>query len=145
MKCNLLKYEKELYKNNISLIAGVDEAGRGPLAGPVVAAAVILPKNYKLDGLNDSKQLTEKKREEYFFKVFNVSKIKYDKDYFILLTIFLISLYGVPIQTMGFYNFNINDMRVIKSLSIVTIISGFLLYVLFCRKSFEGREKNKKR
>lgn len=66
MKCNLLKYEKELYKNNISLIAGVDEAGRGPLAGPVVAAAVILPKNYKLDGLNDSKQLTEKKREEYF-------------------------------------------------------------------------------
>ncbi len=66
MKCNLLKYEKELYKNNISLIAGVDEAGRGPLAGPVVAAAVILPKNYKLDGLNDSKQLTEEKREEYF-------------------------------------------------------------------------------
>ena len=46
---------------------------------------------------------------------------------------------------MGFYNFNINDMRVIKSLSIVTIISGCLLYVLFCRKSFEGREKNKKR
>ncbi len=46
---------------------------------------------------------------------------------------------------MGFYNFNINDMRVIKSLSIVTIISGCLLYVLFCPKSFEGREKNKKR
>lgn len=66
MKSNLLKYEKELYKNNISLIAGVDEAGRGPLCGPVVAAAVILPKNYKLDGLNDSKQLSEKKREEFF-------------------------------------------------------------------------------
>lgn len=66
MKSNLLKYEKELYKNNISLIAGVDEAGRGPLCGPVVAAAVILPKNYKLDGLNDSKQLSEKRREEFF-------------------------------------------------------------------------------
>lgn len=66
MKSNLLKYEKELYKNNISLIAGVDEAGRGPLCGPVVAAAVILPKNYKLDGLNDSKQLSEKRREEFY-------------------------------------------------------------------------------
>lgn len=70
MKSNLLKYERELYKNNINLIAGVDEAGRGPLVGPVVAAAVILPKNYKLDGLNDSKQLSEKKREE-FFEVLN--------------------------------------------------------------------------
>ena len=68
MSSNLLKYEQELYKNNITLIAGVDEAGRGPLVGPVVAAAVILPKNYVLDGLNDSKQLTEKKRE-YFYDV----------------------------------------------------------------------------
>ncbi len=66
MKSNLLKYEKELYRNNINLIAGVDEAGRGPLVGPVVAGAVILPKNYHLEGLNDSKQLSEKKREEYF-------------------------------------------------------------------------------
>lgn len=66
MSSNLLKYEKELYKNNITLIAGVDEAGRGPLVGPVVAAAVILPKNYVLEGLNDSKQLSEKKREAFF-------------------------------------------------------------------------------
>lgn len=66
MKSDLLKYEKQLYKDNITLIAGVDEAGRGPLAGPVVAAAVILPKNYHLEGLNDSKQLSEKKREEFF-------------------------------------------------------------------------------
>lgn len=70
MKSDLLKYERELYKDNITLIAGVDEAGRGPLAGPVVAAAVILPKNYHLEGLNDSKQLTEKRREEYF-KILN--------------------------------------------------------------------------
>lgn len=63
---DLLKYEKELYKNKITLIAGVDEAGRGPLCGPVVAAACILPKNYELEGLNDSKQLTEKKREKFF-------------------------------------------------------------------------------
>ena len=63
---DLLKYEKELYKKNITLIAGVDEVGRGPLVGPVVAAAVILPKNYKLDGLNDSKKLSEKKREKLY-------------------------------------------------------------------------------
>mgnify|MGYP004626964105 FL=1 len=63
---DLLKYEKELYKEGYELIAGTDEAGRGPLCGPVVAAAVILPKNYKLEGLNDSKQLSEKKRDKYF-------------------------------------------------------------------------------
>lgn len=61
-----LKYEKDLYKDGIELIAGVDEVGRGPLIGPVVAAAVILPKNYKLDGLTDSKKLTEKKRDMYY-------------------------------------------------------------------------------
>ncbi len=65
---DLLKYEKELYKKGINLIAGVDEVGRGPLVGPVVAAAVILPKNYQLEGLTDSKKLSEKKRE-YFYDI----------------------------------------------------------------------------
>ena len=63
---DLLKYEKELYDKGINLIAGVDEVGRGPLIGPVVAAAVILPKNYKLDGLTDSKKLSEKKRDKFY-------------------------------------------------------------------------------
>jgi len=71
---DLLSYEKELYKSGIELIAGVDEVGRGPLIGPVVAAAVILPKNYKLDGLNDSKKLSEKKRNEYY-KIINEDAI----------------------------------------------------------------------
>lgn len=66
MEVDLLAYEKKLYKDNITLIAGVDEVGRGPLVGPVVAAAVILPKNYELKGLNDSKKLSEKKREELY-------------------------------------------------------------------------------
>ncbi len=65
---DLLKHEKELYKQNITLIAGVDEVGRGPLVGPVVAAAVILPKNYFLEGLTDSKKLSEKKRN-IFYKI----------------------------------------------------------------------------
>ena len=63
---NLLSYEQELYKKGIKLIAGTDEVGRGPLVGPVVAAAVILPKNYYLEGLDDSKKLTEKKRDKYY-------------------------------------------------------------------------------
>ena len=68
---DLLKYEKELYDKGITLIAGVDEAGRGPLVGPVVAGAVILPKNYELEGLIDSKQLTEKKRDKYYDIIMN--------------------------------------------------------------------------
>ena len=60
------KYESELNKKGITLIAGVDEVGRGPLIGPVVASAVILPKNYQLDGLTDSKKLSEKKREMFY-------------------------------------------------------------------------------
>ena len=63
---DILKYEKELYNEGIEFIAGVDEVGRGPLIGPVVAAAVILPKNYKLDGLTDSKKLSEKKRNLFY-------------------------------------------------------------------------------
>ncbi len=63
---NLLKYEKALYKEGYNLIAGLDEVGRGPLVGPVVTAAVILPKNYKLKGLNDSKKLTPKQRDKFY-------------------------------------------------------------------------------
>ncbi len=59
------RYEKELHKKHITLIAGVDEVGRGPLVGPVVAAAVILPIDFELKGLTDSKKLSEKKRNEF--------------------------------------------------------------------------------
>ncbi|NLP37206.1 MAG: ribonuclease HII [Firmicutes bacterium] len=59
-------YERKLRKTGFSLIAGVDEAGRGPLAGPVIAAAVILPEKYFLPGLNDSKKLPAGKREELY-------------------------------------------------------------------------------
>ena len=63
---DLLKYEKELYEKGITLIGGVDEVGRGPLVGPVVAACVILPVNYELPGLNDSKKISEKKRDQFY-------------------------------------------------------------------------------
>ena len=58
--------ENEIYAGGVRLLCGVDEAGRGPLAGPVCAAAVILPQNCEIEGLNDSKKLTEKKREALF-------------------------------------------------------------------------------
>ena len=62
----MLAYEKELYTQGIHLIAGVDEVGRGPLAGPVVAAAVILPKACKIPGLNDSKKIPKAKHKEIY-------------------------------------------------------------------------------
>ena len=60
------KYERELNLQGIEFIAGVDEVGRGPLVGPVVTACVVLPKDFELEGLTDSKKLTEKKREQFF-------------------------------------------------------------------------------
>lgn len=61
-----LSYEKEAISKGYKSICGVDEAGRGPLAGPVCAAAVILPENTIIEGVNDSKKLSEKKREALF-------------------------------------------------------------------------------
>ncbi len=62
----MLEFENSVYETGKSLIAGIDEAGRGPLAGPVCAAAVILPKGLVIEEINDSKKLTEKKREKLF-------------------------------------------------------------------------------
>lgn len=63
---DLYKYENELYSKGYTIIGGCDEAGRGPLFGPVVAACCVLPIGFKLEGLNDSKQLSEKKRELFY-------------------------------------------------------------------------------
>ena len=62
----LWELENEIYDSGVELICGVDEAGRGPLAGPVCAAAVILPCGLEIEGLNDSKKLSEKKRDKLF-------------------------------------------------------------------------------
>lgn len=63
---DLWMYEKELYNKGINYIGGVDEVGRGPLIGPVVTACVVLPRDFKLDGLTDSKKLSEKKRDLFY-------------------------------------------------------------------------------
>lgn len=66
VKINLYRYEEELYDKGLTLVAGCDEAGRGPLAGPVCVAACILPQGLRIEGINDSKQLSEKKRRELY-------------------------------------------------------------------------------
>ena len=68
---DLYKYEKELNNKGINIIGGVDEVGRGPLIGSVVAACVVLPKDYKLEGLTDSKKLSEKKRDKFYDIIMN--------------------------------------------------------------------------
>jgi ribonuclease HII len=65
-----LETERMLWAQGLDHIAGVDEAGRGPLAGPLVAAAVIFPKNFDIDGVDDSKKLSSKKREELYSLIF---------------------------------------------------------------------------
>lgn len=66
MEIDLYQYEKELYEKGFSYIGGVDEVGRGPLIGPVVTACVVLPRNFQLEGLTDSKKLSEKKRNLFY-------------------------------------------------------------------------------
>ncbi len=66
---NLLSIENAVYEEGFALVCGVDEAGRGPLAGPVCAAAVILPRNLQIPGLDDSKKLSEKSREKLYEKI----------------------------------------------------------------------------
>ena len=70
MAYDLWEYEKTALKNGFSRIAGIDEAGRGPLAGPVVSAAVILPDYFNIPGVNDSKKLTPKKRHQLYPKIY---------------------------------------------------------------------------
>lgn len=72
----MLVEEKKLWQQGFLLLAGIDEAGRGPLAGPVVAAACILPARFDLPGLNDSKMLTESKREKLYAQI-HVQAIDY--------------------------------------------------------------------
>ena len=70
---NMLLIEESLYDEGYEYICGVDEAGRGPLCGPVVAAAVILPKHGCIEGVNDSKKISEKKREKLYNDIMNVA------------------------------------------------------------------------
>lgn len=71
----LFNFDDRLYSNEVNLICGVDEAGRGPLAGPVVAGAVVLPRGVRIEGLRDSKMLTEKRRFQLFDEITKVALV----------------------------------------------------------------------
>ena len=77
MGCSL-KHERNLFKRGIRFVAGIDEAGRGPLAGPVVAAAVILPQKFRHKKLNDSKQLSARLREEIYAELISHPEIDWN-------------------------------------------------------------------
>ena len=68
---NLYEYESKLYQKGINYIGGVDEVGRGPLIGPVVASCVVLPKDFVLEGLKKKKELSEKKRDKFYDYIIN--------------------------------------------------------------------------
>ena len=70
-KLNNWEYENKIYSEGYKYIGGIDEVGRGPLVGNVVAACCVLPRDFKLDGLTDSKKISEKKREEYYDYIIN--------------------------------------------------------------------------
>ena len=71
---DMLKIEKEYLNDNIKIIAGIDEAGRGPLAGPVVAACVVFDNDVVIEGINDSKKISSKKRDLLFDEINNKAK-----------------------------------------------------------------------
>ena len=93
------KYEKDLIEKGIKLIAGVDEVGRGPLVGPVVAACCVLPKDFYLEGLNDSKKLTEKKREQ-LAAIIKEKAIEYQIQYMSVEEVDLLNVYEASRQAM---------------------------------------------
>ena len=137
MENDLLKYEKNLYKKGYKLIAGTDEAGRGPLVGPVVAAAVILPINYHLEGLTDSKKLSEKKRNNYF-DIIKKDAISYGIGIVDAKTIDEINIYeasrlamlkaidNMPIQP----DFILTDAMPLKQENSLSIIQGVYCFLI---------------
>lgn len=95
-----LKLEKELIREGYRDIAGIDEAGRGPLAGPVVACACILPEGVKFEGVNDSKKLTEAKRESLYEKIIAHPDVSYGVGIIVSEVIDEVNIYQATILAM---------------------------------------------
>lgn len=110
----MLHYEREVRSNGVAYIAGIDEVGRGPLAGPVVAAAVILPEDFRLLGLTDSKKVSKKSREEFF-------EIIYSK----AISIGLGFVYAEEIDRINIYE--ATKLAMLKALSELTVHPEHLL------------------
>jgi ribonuclease HII len=96
----MMIFEEEAYRKGYTIVGGIDEAGRGPLAGPVVAAVCVLPKNLLIPHLNDSKKLTPKKRREIFERLLADETIHYGIGYATPEEIDAINIYQATIQAM---------------------------------------------
>jgi len=96
----LLKYEQVAKANGFKYIAGIDEAGRGPLAGPVVAAACIIEEGVYFEGINDSKQLTEDKRKDLFIKLKSHKKVFFGVGEISHIEIDHLNIYQATIKAM---------------------------------------------
>ncbi len=111
----MIKFEKHARAKGFKTIAGIDEAGRGPLAGPVVACACIIPEGIFFPGINDSKQLSPKKREELFLKLTSHPDIFYG----------VAEISHLEIDIINIYQATINAMR--KAVDNLKIIPDYLL------------------
>ncbi len=96
----MIEHEQALREEGFSLIAGIDEVGRGPLAGPVVAAAVILPKTFKLLGLTDSKKLSKQKREQ-FAEIIKKEAVAYSIQFISAAEVDRLNIYEATRQAMA--------------------------------------------
>lgn len=132
------KYEKEARKNGVQIIAGIDEAGRGPLAGPVVAAACIIPPGIRFPGINDSKKLTALQREKLFEKITTHKRVHYAVGIIYPEEIDRINIYQATIQAM---------LQAISRLVIqpeLLLVDGMMLPhpLIPCQKIIQGDAKS---
>ena len=100
MTANLLQFEEAAREQGFRAVAGIDEAGRGPLAGPVVAAACILPQSYVIDGINDSKKLTANQRRKAYDRLTADPAVRYGIGIVDEITIDEINILQATIQAM---------------------------------------------
>lgn len=135
------KFENKLYLQGLSIIAGVDEAGCGPLAGPVVACAVILPKDYFNPQIYDSKKLTQELRKKLFFEILNVAidvgigladnreidKLNIRKATKLAMKRAILDLEIKPDAILvdgNFFDLNLNELNYNKNVEVINIVKG---------------------
>lgn len=135
---NLMKHERAGRSKGFNIIAGIDEAGRGPLAGPVVAAACILPKNLLISGADDSKKLTPQKRHEIFERIITDDRIEYGIGIISVEVIDQINIYQATIQAM------LQAVAALKSIPEVLLVDGMMLHhpTIPCEKIIGGDGKS---
>lgn len=130
----LMKIEKKARKEGFKTIAGIDEAGRGPLAGPVVAAACIIPEKVKIHFVNDSKQLTPLKRQRIYEEIISDSRILFGVGIVSHEEIDRINIYQATIQAM------LQAVEHLKALPDLLLVDGMPILhpTALCRKIIKG-------